>query len=227
MPTKSLTAPTILTIPRSAIRLSHNGLRVTDTATQSKLTASITNHSLLSPLVYNTRTRHLISGEQRLIALDNLEGHSDYSIQVLAVDLPHKAALDLSIFLHSPQAQGIYDPRKLASLFRVDGVDPSQFGFTQHFIQDEFGPLLHRLLSNDNDAELSTPTPPGNDNDTPAAPATKPKPDHYTLPPPYILDYFPSNTHIYILFPSLKDRDDFNRARGLPARSRISHLESK
>ena len=223
MLTKSMTAPTILTIPRSSIRLSLSGLRVTDTATQSKLTASITNHSLLSPLIYNTRTRHLISGEQRLIALDNLEGHSDYSIQVLAVDLDPKAALDLSIFLHSPQAQGIYDPRKLATLFQVEGVDTSQFGFTQHFIQDEFGPLLHRLLSG-NDTEA-----PGNDNPPPSpdtAPTPpKPKPDHYTLPPPYILDYFPSNTHIYILFPSLKDRDDFNRARDLPARSRISSID--
>lgn len=88
----------------------------------ARLETSIRSHGLVEPLVWNSQTRRLVGGHQRLEALKRL-GHEE--VECVIVDIPEAQEKALNIALNSPHAQGEYDFSKLADL--LGDLDTGEF----------------------------------------------------------------------------------------------------
>src|SRR5205085_9852704 len=78
-----------------------------------KLRASITEFGLVEPLVWNERTGHVVGGHARLRILREL-GVAEVPVSVVRLDDAREKALN--VVLNNQEAQGRYDPAKLADL---------------------------------------------------------------------------------------------------------------
>jgi ParB-like chromosome segregation protein Spo0J len=78
-----------------------------------KLKASIAEFGLVEPLVWNELTGHVVGGHARLGVLREL-GFTELPVSVVRLDEKREKALN--IVLNNQEAQGRYDPTKLANL---------------------------------------------------------------------------------------------------------------
>jgi ParB-like chromosome segregation protein Spo0J len=103
-------------------------LRPTDPAYR-KLKASLEAFGLVEPLVWNELTGRVVGGHARLRILREL-GYSDVPVSV--VRLADAAEKALNVVLNNHEAQGRYDPGKLAALLEELGPLPEgrYTGFT-------------------------------------------------------------------------------------------------
>lgn len=107
----------IVIIKRSQVKnAKYNPRKITDEARQ-KLRDNIKRVGLLTPIVWNKQTGNIVSGHQRISALDSLEKNKDYSLRVACVDLDEKTEREQNIFFNNPEAQGEFDLEKLETLF--------------------------------------------------------------------------------------------------------------
>lgn len=79
-------------------------------------------------IVWNEKTGNLVSGHQRLKALDALEKNKDYQIRVEVVCLTDKEEKEQNIFMNSDTVQGEYDFDLLKDLlseidYKAAGLD--------------------------------------------------------------------------------------------------------
>lgn len=65
-------------IPRNQIKKADYNPRLIDENSLKKLTKDIRQHGLVTPLVWNKRTGVLVSGHQRLAAMDKIHRKKDY-----------------------------------------------------------------------------------------------------------------------------------------------------
>lgn len=86
----------------------YNPRRISDKAL-SQLKKNIKERGLMGGIVVNKRTMNLVSGHQRLKALDALEKSKDYSIRVEMVSLTDKEEKEQNIFMNSSNVQGEFD----------------------------------------------------------------------------------------------------------------------
>jgi hypothetical protein len=94
-------------------------LRPTDRAYR-KLRQSLESFGLVEPLIWNERTGHIVGGHARLRILQEL-GHTVVPVSVVHLTLEREQALN--VVLNNHEAQGAYDPGKLASLLtQLDGL---------------------------------------------------------------------------------------------------------
>jgi len=78
-----------------------------------KLKASLEEFGLVEPLVWNERTGRVVGGHARLRILKEL-GVAEIAVSVVRLDEAREKALN--IVLNNQEAQGRYDPSKLADL---------------------------------------------------------------------------------------------------------------
>ena len=105
-----------------------------DAAARAKLRDNIKRRGLLEPLIINTRTGHLLSGHQRLEALDYINrGKGDYELHAAFVDLDEKTEREQNIFLNNPSAQGDWDVEKLRAM--LPEIDSASAGFSSFDLQ--------------------------------------------------------------------------------------------
>ncbi|MFM8272703.1 MAG: ParB N-terminal domain-containing protein [Gemmata sp.] len=78
-----------------------------------KLKSSIAAFGLVEPLVWNETTGHLVGGHARLPVLAEL-GLTEVPVSVVRLGEAREKALN--VVLNNPEAQGRYDPSKLAAL---------------------------------------------------------------------------------------------------------------
>lgn len=71
---------------------------------------------LLGPVIWNTRTKRLVGGHQRLNALDALHRGKPYKLTVAAVEMDDVSEVKANVFLNNPSAQGEWDIEKLQAL---------------------------------------------------------------------------------------------------------------
>jgi ParB-like chromosome segregation protein Spo0J len=84
-----------------------------DSPAYRKLRASLTEFGLVEPLVWNELTGHVVGGHARLRLLREL-GVAEVPVSVVRLgDAREKA---LNVMLNNQEAQGKYDPAKLADL---------------------------------------------------------------------------------------------------------------
>ena len=78
-----------------------------------KLLASLTEFGLVEPLVWNELTGHIVGGHARLRILREL-GFTEVPVSVVRLTEAREKALN--VLLNNQEAQGRYDPAKLAGL---------------------------------------------------------------------------------------------------------------
>src|SRR5687767_7219362 len=87
-------------------------LKPTDPA-YKKLRASLEEFGLVEPLVWNELTGRVVGGHARLRILREL-GYAEVPVSVVRLDEAREKALN--VVLNNHEAQGRYDPAKLADL---------------------------------------------------------------------------------------------------------------
>lgn len=115
----------------------YNPRTITDDA-RRKLKENLERVGLLSPIVWNRRSGFVVSGHQRLGAMDALMGTDDYHLTVAAVDLDEKTEKEQNIFFNNPDAMGDWDFDKLGEMFK-EGLDVAATGFDLGDVKDLFG----------------------------------------------------------------------------------------
>lgn len=117
-------------IPRSQIKRAEYNPRIIDEESLKKLTKDIREHGLVTPLVWNKRTGVLVSGHQRLVAMDKIHRKKDYEVPVAVIDVDEKEEKQLNVQMNNPSLQGSWDLGALASL-RDDGISFDDMGFNK------------------------------------------------------------------------------------------------
>lgn len=115
-------------IPRNQIKEAEYNPRIIDEDNLKKLTKDIREHGLVTPLVWNKRTGVLVSGHQRLAAMDKIHRKKDYEVPVAVIDVDEKEEKQLNVQMNNPSLQGSWDLGALASL-RDEGISFEDMGF--------------------------------------------------------------------------------------------------
>ena len=93
-----------------------------------QIEASIDDFGLVEPLVWNSRTKNLIGGHQRLKILVK-KGFKEVEVSVIDLDLEHEKALNLAL----NKVSGVWDKGKLTALLdeltKVPNFDVTVTGF--------------------------------------------------------------------------------------------------
>jgi ParB-like chromosome segregation protein Spo0J len=119
-----MSALEIRTLPISELKPApYNPRRVLSPTSPAyrKLKASVAEFGLVEPLVWNELTGHVVGGHARLRVLKEL-GYAEVPVSVVRLtDAREKA---LNVVLNNQEAQGRYDPEKLADLLAELGDGP-------------------------------------------------------------------------------------------------------
>lgn len=118
----------VKSIPRNEIKEADYNPRIIDEDNLKKLTKDIREHGLVTPLVWNKRTGVLVSGHQRLAAMDKIHRKKDYEVPVAVIDVDEKEEKQLNVQMNNPSLQGSWDLGALAEL-RDDGISFEDMGF--------------------------------------------------------------------------------------------------
>src|SRR5436190_18197142 len=115
-----------------------------------KLARSLSEFDLVQPLVWNSRTGHLVGGHQRLEVLKH-RGWSD--VDCVVVDLPLEREKALNVTLNNSEVGGDWETDRLAELIadlqEIPDFDPTLTGFDEKQLTD----LLMRAVDDDFDEE--------------------------------------------------------------------------
>lgn len=103
----------IVRIPRSSVKTAGYNPRKISTEARAKLKHLIVKKGLVTPLIWNKRTGNLVGGHQRLSIIDEIEGGTDYLLEVAQIDVDARAERELNISLNSTEAMGEFDSQKL------------------------------------------------------------------------------------------------------------------
>lgn len=144
------------TIRRDAIHGAEYNPRIISEDARKRLRKMLAKHGLVQPLVWNKRTGNLVSGHQRLAALDSLERSQDYDLQVAVVDVDEREERVLNVQLNNPSMQGEWDLDKLTEMADAANISPDEFGFSDGDISVLFGddsPLAEMLADDENVTE--------------------------------------------------------------------------
>jgi hypothetical protein len=111
----------------------YNPRKITGAA-RKKLKKNIKEVGLIgSCVVWNKKTGNIVSGHQRIDALDMCEGRSDYDVKVTVVDMDEKQEKEQNVFMNNTEAQGDFDLEILEDIF--SDVDIENMGFAE---EDKF-----------------------------------------------------------------------------------------
>lgn len=103
--------------------------RFIDESAKRKLRDNLKKIGLLCPLVVNERTKHLVSGHQRIAIIDALEHRKDYELDVALVNLTDKEEREQVVALNNPYLRGTFDFEKLKHL--LPEIGPELCGFDE------------------------------------------------------------------------------------------------
>ncbi len=117
-------------IPRNEIKEAAYNPRIIDDDNLKKLTKGIREHGLVVPLCWNERTGNLVSGHQRLKALDKMHRKKDYKVPCSVIDVGEKEEKQLNVQMNNPSMQGSWDLGALADL-NADGISFDDMGFNK------------------------------------------------------------------------------------------------
>lgn len=128
------------TLKRSDLKEAVYNPRLIDEKALKRLKEGIKQHGLIgASIVWNKRTGNIVSGHQRLKALDALEQGRDYDLQVTVIDVPEKEEKILNVQLNNVSMMGEWDIEKLGEMFENDGFSAEELGFSDLDIDIMFG----------------------------------------------------------------------------------------
>lgn len=126
-------------ILRSQITLAAYNPRKISPEARKKLKANLKRIGLLGGIIWNERTRNLVSGHQKVSIMDEVNHYdietqeNDYIIRVEVVDLSEKEEKEQNLFMNNRNAQGEYDDDMLRDM--LTDIDFSYAGFDDFDIQ--------------------------------------------------------------------------------------------
>lgn len=109
MPANRLEQFTVEVIKRNQImKADYNPRKISESAAK-KLRKFLKTHGLWNPLIVNRRTMTLVSGHQRIDAMDTILRKNDYAITVSMVDVDEETEVKGNIFMNNQSAMGEFD----------------------------------------------------------------------------------------------------------------------
>jgi hypothetical protein len=93
----------------------YNPRKITEEAAK-KLRKELREIGLLSPIVVNRTTMNIVSGHQRIDAMDSLLRKDDYELTVAMVELTEEEEVKANILMNNPAVQGEWDPDKMVDI---------------------------------------------------------------------------------------------------------------
>ena len=128
------------TLKRSDLKEAVYNPRLIDEKALKRLKEGIKQHGLIgASIVWNKRTGNIVSGHQRLKALDALEQGRDYDLQVTVIDVPEKEEKILNVQLNNVSMMGEWNIEKLGEMFENDGFSAEELGFSDLDVDIMFG----------------------------------------------------------------------------------------
>ena len=106
------------TIDRRLIKGAPYNPRLITEQARKKLRAALKKVGLISPVTWNRRTGTLVSGHQRISALDAVHGSPEYSLTVAVVDMSEDEEKAANLLLNNPESQGEWDMEKLGEMLK-------------------------------------------------------------------------------------------------------------
>ena len=139
-------------IHREALKNAPYNPRTISAKAKKALKTNLEKVGLLAPIIWNRRTGNIVSGHQRIAALDALEKSYDYLVKVAVVDLDEKTEKEQNIFMNNPEVMGSFDLEGLEDMLKNQGLELESTGFDGGDIMNFFG---NQALSNDEMADMS------------------------------------------------------------------------
>lgn len=142
-----------ITINRSQLAEAVYNPRIMDEPQMKRLKNGLKKHGLIgASIVWNRRTGNVVSGHQRLKALDMLEGSQDYELRVTVIDVDEREEKQLNVQLNNTSMMGEWDLDKLGEMFESDNFTAEELGFSDLDIDIMFnGDERFSELFRDND----------------------------------------------------------------------------
>ena len=119
------------TINRQDIKGADYNPRIIDDEAKKRLKKGLKEHGLVTSIVWNKKTGHVVGGHQRLTALDSLEGRKDYTLDVCVINVDEREEAALNVQLNNPSMQGTWDLDKLADMTQEFDLDFGDMGFSK------------------------------------------------------------------------------------------------
>ena len=116
---------------------------------REKLKAALKRHGLVAPVVWNSRTKNLVGGHQRISIMDSLMGTKDYMLQVSVIDVDEAKEREINILLNNSQAGGSWDLELLKEVFEDPSVTIEGAGFSHSDMVSMFGTGVFDTRSQD------------------------------------------------------------------------------
>ena len=108
-----------------------------------RLEQGIDEFGMVQPIIWNTRTKQVVGGHQRLAVLKRKEVKETW---VIEVDMDEEREAALNIALNNPRLMGEFDLPGLASILeQFGGIESNDFGGIAGFDHDEVRDLLGNL----------------------------------------------------------------------------------
>jgi hypothetical protein len=139
-------------IHREALKNAPYNPRTISAKAKKALKANLEKVGLLAPIIWNRRTGNIVSGHQRIAALDALEKSYDYLVKVAVVDLDEKTEKEQNIFMNNPEVMGTFELEGLEAMIKDHNLEIEGMGFDSGDIMNFFG---EQALSNDDLADMS------------------------------------------------------------------------
>jgi len=106
---------------------------------KKRLKEALARHKYLDRIVWNESTSHIVSGHQRLAALDSLEKTKNYRLEVTVVQMSEAEEMAACISANNPCSQGFFTLPELGALFKDHKVEPEAAGFDAADVYSLFG----------------------------------------------------------------------------------------
>lgn len=134
-------------VKRNEIHEADYNPRTISDAAAKKIKRFMTKHGSWSPLVVNKQTMILVSGHQRIAAMDAILKKPDYKLTVAIVDVDEETEVKGNVFFNNPSAQGEWDTLKLEGLHEIfPEIDyMKDFGFDESEVSIMFDTLSKEI----------------------------------------------------------------------------------
>jgi hypothetical protein len=97
---------------------------------RKRLEKGMEEHGMVTAVVWNKRTGHVVGGHQRLSILDSLEKSQDYELDVAVIDVDEAEEKKINVQLNNPSMQGTWDLDALGDL-HAEGIGFDDMGFSE------------------------------------------------------------------------------------------------
>ena len=120
-----------ITVTRDELKEAVYNPRIIDDQQLKRLKQGLKKHGLIgASIVLNRRTGNVVSGHQRLKALDLLEGTKNYELRVTAIDVDEREEKQINVQLNNPSMMGDWDIEKLGEMMELEEFSPDDLGFS-------------------------------------------------------------------------------------------------